>query len=174
MIDHNKIKKVILVDKNDNEIGVEEKIKVHQEGKLHRAISVFVFNSKNELLIQKRAKTKYHCPGLWTNTCCSHPEPGERTEEAAHRRLKDEMGFDCPLKEILTFIYQVDFDNNLSEHEFDHVFIGKFDSKVFPNPKEADDYKWIGLEELKKDIDQSPENYTYWFKVILDKVIARQ
>jgi len=166
---------ILLVDKNDNVIGKEEKIKAHREGKLHRAISIFVFNSKGELLIQKRAKTKYHCGGLWSNTCCSHPRPGEPVEKAVHRRLKDEMGFDCELKEIFSFIYKVKFDNDLFEHEYDHFFIGNFDGEPTPSPEEVDEWEWINLEELKRGIQENPDSYTYWFKISIDKVIsARQ
>lgn len=161
---------VILVDKNDKEIGSEEKMKAHREGKLHRAFSVFVFNLKNELLLQKRAKAKYHTGGLWSNTCCSHPQPGEATEKAAHRRLKEEMGFDCELKEIFSFVYRVKFDNGLSEHEYDHVFIGKSGNKPIPNKDEADGFRWVSLEKLKEDIKKNPEYYTYWLRVSLDKM----
>jgi len=118
---------VVLVDENDNEIGVEEKINAHRKGLLHRAFSIFVFNSKNELLLQKRAADKYHSGGLWSNTCCSHPRPGENLKDAAHRRLQEEMGFDCSLREVFSFLYKKSFDNGLTEHELDHVFFGKFD-----------------------------------------------
>jgi len=161
---------ILLVDKNDNVIGKEEKIKTHREGKLHRAFSIFVFNSKGELVLQKRAKSKYHSAGLWTNTCCSHQRDGETLEKAIHRRLKEEMGFDCKLKEIFTFSYKVKFDNGLFENEYDHVFKGVFDEKPTPNPEEVDEWKWIGLEELKKDIQKNPENYTYWLKVSINKI----
>ena len=163
---------VILVDENDEEVGTEEKIKTHREGKLHRAFSIFVFNPKGELLLQRRAKIKYHSGGLWTNTCCSHPSPGETLEEAVHRRLKEEMGFDCELEEIFSFTYQVKFDNDLFENEYDHVFIGKFDGEPTPNPEEVDEWKWIDLEELKKDIQENPDSYTYWLKQSIDKVIS--
>ncbi len=164
--------KVILVDKNDKEVGIGEKIKTHKEGKLHRAFSIFVFNSKSELLLQKRTKSKYHSGGLWTNTCCSHPIPGESVEETAHRRLKEEMGFDCNLKEIFSFTYKVKFENNLFENEYDHVFIGNFDGKPNPNPEEVDDWKWINLEKLKNDIRENPDRYTYWLKTSIDKIIS--
>ena len=161
---------ILTVDKNDNIIGKEEKIKTHQLGKLHRAFSIFVFNSKGELLLQRRAKTKYHSGGLWTNTCCSHPRVGETLEKSIHRRLKEEMGFDCELKEIFSFIYKVKFDNGLFEHEYDHVFIGNFDGEPNPNPEEVDEWKWVDLEELKGDIRENPDNYTYWLKVSIDKI----
>lgn len=163
---------VILVDEKDNVIGTEEKMKTHQEGKLHRAFSIFVFNSKGELLLQKRAKSKYHSGGLWTNTCCSHPRPEEHIEKAVHRRLKEEMGFDCELKEIFSFTYKAKLDNNLFEHEYDHVFIGNFDGEPNPNPEEVDDWKWVDLEELKKDIRENPDSYTYWLKISIDKIIS--
>lgn len=166
------MEKVILVDKNDKEIGFDEKLKAHQNGgKLHRAFSIFIFNSKKELLLQKRAQGKYHSALLWTNTCCSHPRPAEVLSAAAHRRLKEEMGFDCDLSEKFSFIYKVDLENGLSENEFDHVFFGKFDVEPKPNPKEADSWQWIGLEELKQDIKQNPEKYTYWLKLSLNKII---
>jgi len=163
---------VILVDENDNVIGTEEKIKAHQEGKLHRCFSIFVFNSKDELLLQKRAKSKYHSGGLWSNTCCSHPIHGEPIEKTVHQRLKEEMGFDCELKEIFSFTYKTKLDNNLFEHEYDHVFIGKFDGEPNPNPEEVDEWKWIGLEELKKGIQENPDSYTYWLRVSINKVIS--
>jgi len=161
--------KIILVDENDKEIGLGEKLKVHQEGKLHRCFSLFVFNSKGELMLQQRARSKYHSGGLWTNTCCSHPRKGERTEEAVHRRLREEMGFDCNVKEIFSFIYKAKLDHGLWEHEFDHVYVGKFDSKPRINSEEADDWKWIALSDLEKDIAKNPKNYTVWFKIALHK-----
>lgn len=162
--------KIILVDKKDNEIGVGEKLKVHQEGKLHRAFSIFIFNSKGKMLLQKRAKTKYHSPGLWTNTCCSHPGPNKNLEEEAKRRLKEEMGINCQLREIFSFIYKVNL-GSLIEHEFNHVFIGKFNGKPTVNAKEADDWEWINTKELKKDVRKNPEKYAYWFRLILDRVL---
>jgi isopentenyl-diphosphate delta-isomerase len=163
---------ILTVDEKDNVTGKEEKIKAHREGILHRAFSIFVFNSKGELLLQKRAESKYHSGGLWTNTCCSHQRADENLEEAIHRRLKEEMGFDCELKEAFTFTYRVKFDNGLFENEYDHVFFGKFDGKPEPNPKEVDDWKWVSLEELKKDIEENPDDYTYWLKVSIDRVIS--
>lgn len=163
---------VILVDENDKKVGTEEKIRVHKEGKLHRAFSIFVFNSEGKLLLQKRAKSKYHSGGLWSNTCCSHPKPNESLEKAIHKRLKTEMGFDCELEEIFNFIYSAEFENGLSESEYDHVFKGEFNGKPDPNPNEAEDWKWISLEELKKDMERNPDKYTYWFRASIDRVIS--
>ena len=166
------MEKIILVDEKDNEIGTEEKIKAHQNGgKLHRAFSIFIFNSQGQMLIHKRAKTKYHSPGLWTNACCSHPKPGESLKEAVHRRLKEEMGFDCELEEVFNFIYKADVGNGLTEWEFDHVFIGRFDGEPEPNPEEVDDWKWMNIDELKKDIEQKPEKYTPWFRTAFERVV---
>jgi len=165
---------VVLVDDKDREVGLEEKMKAHEEAKLHRAFSIFVFNSKGQMLLQQRAKTKYHSGGLWTNACCSHPRQGEAVDAAAHRRLKEEMGFDCPLKEEFSFIYKVKLDHGLTEHEFDHILIGKYEEKIEPNPEEADGFKWIGVEELRKDVAANPEKYTTWFKIALNEVLARR
>jgi isopentenyl-diphosphate delta-isomerase len=163
---------VILVDENDKEIGTEEKMKAHEEGVLHRAFSVFVFNSKGGMLLQQRARSKYHSGGLWTNTCCSHPRPGETVEHAAHRRLKEEMGFDCNLKEIAHFIYKAQLDHDLTEHEFDHVFVGRYDEDVNSNQDEVEDVSWVRPDDLKKDIDIHPERYTEWFKIAFKKFSA--
>ena len=166
------MEKVILVDENDKELGFEEKLSAHQNGgKLHRAFSIFVFNSKEELLLQKRAREKYHSALLWANTCCSHPRPGESLEEAVHRRLKEEMGFDCDLEEKFSFIYKVDFENGISENEFDHVFFGRFDGEPNPEPKEVSGWEWVAPEKLKEDIKKNPEKYSYWLKTSLDKVL---
>ena len=162
---------IILVDENDKEIGSEEKMKAHKEGKLHRAFSIFIFNSKNELLLQKRASSKYHSPGLWTNTCCSHPKPGEDVLSAAHRRLKEEMGFDCKLKKIDSLVYKKSFPNGLTEHEYDHLIIGKSDITPKTNKDEADDFKWMALNKITDNIKANPKIYTYWFKITLPKVI---
>jgi len=164
--------KVILVDEKDNEIGVEEKMKAHKEGKLHRAFSVLLFNKKGELLIQKRAKTKYHTPGLWSNTCCSHPGISKDVFKEAAKRLKEELGIDYnpkKLKEIFRFIYKVKV-GNLIENEFNHVIFGKFSGNPKPNRMEVEDWKWIEMKKLKKDIKENPKKYTPWFKLILDKL----
>ncbi|MBU1046481.1 isopentenyl-diphosphate Delta-isomerase [Patescibacteria group bacterium] len=164
-------KKIILVDDKDNEIGKGEKMKVHKEGKLHRAFSIFIFNSKKELLIQKRAINKYHNGGLWSNSCCSHPNYGESLGKATHRRLKEEMGFDCNLVKMSSFIYRKKFENGLIEHEYDHIFVGEYEKEPVPNLEEVEDWRWINLEDLKNDILINSDNYTFWFKKILDKNI---
>ena len=166
------MEQVVLVDENDNQIGIEEKMAAHSNGgKLHRAISVFIFNSKGEMLLQQRALSKYHCPGLWTNTCCTHPRPGETIEASAHRRLREEMGFDCPMKEEFSFCYAADFNNGLTEKEYDHVLIGVYDGKVVPNPEEAENYKHVNAKTLLTDVAKNPESYTAWFKIIAEDVI---
>lgn len=162
---------VILVDRMGREIGTQEKIQAHREGKLHSAFSIFVFNSVGELLLQKRAQTKYHSGGLWTNTCCSHPRPGESYQLAAKRRLNEEMGFDCELTELFSFIYHTQLDNDLFEHELDYVFVGHYNSRPTPDPNEVDDWKWMNINALKQGIQENPENYTYWFKLVLDRVV---
>ena len=159
---------VILVDENDQEIGTMEKQEAHEKGLLHRAFSVFVFNENKELLLQQRALTKYHSAGLWTNTCCSHPRIGETIEQAAHRRLMEEMGFDCDLSTKTSFIYKAAFENGLTEHEFDHVLVGSFNGEINFNPTEVKNFKWINLEELQIDLLQNNQNYTAWFKIIFD------
>lgn len=162
---------IILVDTNDKEIGFEEKMKAHEEGKLHRAFSIYIFNSKGELLLQKREESKYHSGNLWTNTCCSHPRQGETAEEASHRRLQEEMGFDCELKEIFSFVYKVKLGEKLYEHEYDHVLIGQFDGSPKPDPEEVSDWKWVKINELEKDVEDNPDNYTYWFKISFKRVL---
>lgn len=160
---------IILVDEKDNEIGHLSKLEVHQKGLLHRAFSILVFNSEGEVLIQKRAQNKYHSANLWTNTCCSHPKKGETTEEAVHRRLQEEMGFDCTLNFAYKFIYKTELENDLIEHEFDHVYIGEFNGEIHPNYSEISDYKWIKLSDLRNEILFSPEKYTYWFRLIVNE-----
>ncbi len=158
---------VILVDEHDNETGTMEKLQAHLEGKLHRAISVFIFNSKGELLLQQRAAGKYHSANLWTNTSCSHPRPGEQAHDAAVRRLYEEMGMRCQLKEIFGFVYKAHLENNLTEYEFDHVFTGVSDAIPVPDASEAAGWKYIGFEELERDIKLNPGLYTEWFKICL-------
>lgn len=162
--------KVILVDEHDQEIGEAEKMQAHQEARLHRSFTIFIFNSKGETLLQQRAKTKYHSGLLWSNACCGHPRPGETTKEAAQRRLKEEMGFDCELEEILQFTYKVKLDHDLWEHEFDHTFRGIYDGEVKPNLQEADSFKWIEREDLLGDVKDHPAHYTEWFKIVLGRL----
>ena len=167
------MEKVILVNEKDEEIGTEEKIKTHKEGKLHRCFSILIFNSKGELLIQQRAKSKYHSPLLWSNTCCSHPRPNEKIIEAAKRRLKEEMGIKAShLKELSTFTYKAK-SGNFIEHEFDHVFVGKFDGNPKPNKNEVEGFKWVKLQELKRDMKKYPRKYTFWFKRMM-KLYAKK
>ncbi|PKR82166.1 isopentenyl-diphosphate delta-isomerase [Brumimicrobium salinarum] len=158
---------VVLVDEEDNELGTMEKLQAHQEGRLHRAFSVVIFNDQNEMLIHRRAKDKYHCEGLWTNACCSHPRFNESSKEAALRRLQEEMGFTTPIHYFDSFIYKTTFDNGLTEHELDHVFVGRYSNVPKPNPEEVEDFKYINIDLLKKDIQNHPENYTVWFKKII-------
>ena len=164
------MEKVILVDKNDRQIGLMEKQEAHVKGLLHRAFSIFIFNSNNELLIQKRALQKYHSGGLWTNTCCSHPREKETILEAAHRRLHEEMGMTCKLELKFNFIYKAKLDNNLYEHEFDHVFFGVSNNDPKINNQEVDSYDYKPLAFLKKDIVAHPNKYTEWFKICLREV----
>lgn len=163
---------VVLVDTEDRELGLMEKQQAHVAGLLHRAFSVFIFNSQGELMLQQRAASKYHSPTLWTNTCCSHPRENESYEEAAHRRLVEEMGFDCDLTFKFSFIYKAQLANGLTEHELDHVFIGYYNDEPKLNKEEVMAYKWINMYELKNDIIQNPENYTAWFKIIFDQYLA--
>ncbi|QYA25714.1 isopentenyl-diphosphate Delta-isomerase [Gramella sp. MT6] len=161
--------KVILVNEKDEQIGLMEKIEAHEKALLHRAFSVFVFNDKNELMIQQRALSKYHSPGLWTNTCCSHQREGESNVEAGKRRLQEEMGFSTELKDTISFIYKAPFDNGLTEHEFDHILVGNFEGVPALNPDEVAAWKWVSLDDLKVDMKKNPHIYTEWFKIIFDK-----
>jgi len=161
---------VILVDQNDNQVGVMEKMQAHVEAVLHRAFSVFIFNSKGELMLQQRAQSKYHSPGLWSNTCCSHPRPGEKTEAAAHRRMKEEMGFDCNFTEAFSFVYKAPFTNELTEHEYDHIFIGISDELPVINKEEAEAFKMVTLDNVRKEMDEDPEKFTVWFRIAFDRV----
>ena len=160
--------KVILVDENDNQVGLMPKLEAHQKGLLHRAFSVFIFNSKYELLLQKRASSKYHSGGLWTNTCCSHPREGEEILDAAKRRLIEEMGIDTSLRKVHDFIYKAELDNDLTEHEFDHVLYGIYNEDPIINKDEADDFKWIDMDSLNEDIKTNGDNYTIWFKIAFE------
>lgn len=164
------MKEVILVNEFDQQIGVLEKLEAHQKGLLHRAFSVFVFNDSNELMLQRRAFDKYHSGGLWTNTCCSHPAPDESIEEACHRRLKEEMGFDTTLEFVTSFIYKAELDKNLTEHEFDHVYLGKYNGNPVINESEVSEWKFVSLGDLENDMKKNPDHYTVWFKIIFSKV----
>lgn len=161
--------KVILVDINDKPIGLMNKMEAHEKALLHRAFSVFVLNSNNEIMLQQRASHKYHSPLLWTNTCCSHQRAGETNLQAGTRRLEEEMGFVVSLKELFSFIYKAPFDNGLTEHEFDHVMIGYSNDEPKINSEEVESWKWMKIEEVKNDIENHPEIYTVWFKIIFDK-----
>ena len=163
---------VVLVDEQDNPIGKMEKQQAHIEGLLHRAFSIFIFNSEKKLLLQKRASSKYHCGGLWTNSCCSHPRENENIQDAANRRLAEEMGMQCSLKPIFTFMYRAEFDNGLIEHEFDHVFFGESDQNPKINPEEVETYRYIAMENLQQEVKEFPQNYTPWFIIALDRVLA--
>jgi isopentenyl-diphosphate Delta-isomerase len=158
---------VILVDRDDAAIGRAEKTRAHQEGLLHRAFSVFVFDGRGSLLLQRRALTKYHSGGLWSNTCCSHPRPGEGTEEAAHRRLAEEMGFDCPLEHVYRFVYRAPLDHGLQEHEVDHVFFGRFDGEVRGDAAEVLDWRWCSLDAVRQGLAARPGDYTVWFRLAM-------
>jgi len=160
---------VILVDENDNQIGLMPKMEAHEKAVLHRAFSVFVFNEKNELMLQQRALHKYHSPGLWTNTCCSHQRDGESNLTAGKRRLFEEMGFVTELKETTSFIYKAPFENGLTEYEYDHILVGHYEKNPEINKEEVAEWKWMNLELVKKDINNCPDNYTAWFKIIFEK-----
>lgn len=160
---------VILVNEQDEQIGLSEKLAAHKSGELHRAVSVFVFNKKGELLLQKRASTKYHGAGLWTNTCCTHPRDGETSEACAIRRLKEEMGIDAEVEKQFSFVYKAEVENGLIENEYDHVFFGVYDGKIELNPNEAEDCTFASLDKVFTDAANHPEKYSIWFRIIIDK-----
>jgi isopentenyl-diphosphate delta-isomerase len=163
------VERVILVDRNDRETGVMGKLRAHREGVLHRAFSVFVLNSQGDLLVQKRSEYKYHTGGLWTNTCDGHPRPGETTAAAAHRRLAEEMGFDCALDEAFAFVYHADLGGGLIENEYDHVLIGTYDGEPAPNPDEIETTRWVAPDALDQDMRRFPERYAPWFRLAFDR-----
>lgn len=163
---------VILVDSNDNEVGIEGKLAAHCGGLLHRAVSVFVFDSNGRLLLQKRASAKYHSGGLWSNTCCGHPRPGEHQTSAARRRLREEMGIDCELLQVFSFTYRAAFDNQLIENEYDHVFFGKYDGDPISNPEEVEGWAWMELDSLHQDMINNPAFYSAWFVACIEKVLT--
>jgi isopentenyl-diphosphate delta-isomerase len=160
---------LILVDEQNNVTGYGEKLQVHQDGHLHRAFSLFVVNGAGQLMLQRRAIEKYHSGGLWANTCCSHPLKGEDREDTIHRRLLEEMGFDCELRPMFHFIYRAELDNGLTEYELDQVYIGFYEEAPLPNPDEVCDWKWMDIEELKKDIVARPGKYVYWLKAAFNE-----
>jgi isopentenyl-diphosphate delta-isomerase len=160
------LEQVILVNEQDEMLGLMEKMEAHEKGLLHRAFSVFIFNDDGEMMLQQRAHSKYHSGGLWTNTCCSHPRAGESNVDAAKRRLQEEMGFSCDVEKAFDFIYKKHLDKGLIEHEFDHVFFGKYNGKPSINPEEVGDWKWLHPMEVAADIKHHPEKYTEWFKII--------
>ena len=161
---------VVLVNEQDVQIGTMEKMQAHQEGLLHRAFSIFIFNNKGEMLLQQRAANKYHSPNLWSNACCSHPMPGEKTEAAAHRRLEEELGFDTSLIHDFHFIYKAQFENGLIEHEFDHVFVGTYNGSILPNSLEVKDYCFMKWEDIENSLQTHPHKYSEWFKIAFEKM----
>lgn len=163
--------KVVLVNEQDEAIGVENKIRAHLLGVLHRAFSVFVINAAGQLLLQKRALTKYHSRGLWSNTCCSHPRPDESVQDAARRRLREEMGFDTALSELFNFIYRAELEDGLVEYEYDHVLVGSFDGVPQPDPAEVTEWRWADIATLGADLKNHPESYTYWFRIAFDRFL---
>ena len=161
---------VILVNEQDEPVGTMEKLEAHQKGLLHRAFSVFIVNAAGEMLLQQRAQDKYHSGGLWTNACCSHPLPGEDTLAASHRRLVEEMGFDCPLEEIFSFTYHARFENGLTEHEFDHVFVGTYDGDVTPDRSEVQAHRYLPLDRIRALLQEEPAAFTHWFHLAFPKI----
>ena len=162
--------KVVLIDENDVEVGTMPKMEAHQKALLHRAISVFIFNEKGEWLLQRRALSKYHSSGLWSNAACTHPRPNESYLKAAERRLLEEMGLQCELTDLFNFIYKEKLDNELTEHELDHVFIGYSEEVPNYNAEEVCDFKYIDFDELANDIREQADKYTYWFKHVYENV----
>ena len=167
-----KVQEVILVTEDDEMIGTAEKMKAHTDGLLHRAFSIFLFDKEGRLLLQQRSLNKYHGAGLWSNTCCSHPYPGEEVEEAARRRLQEEMGFTTPLLKLFEFRYKAEVENNLIEHEYDHVFVGSYEGKVDFNPGEVLNYKYEDMEEIEKTMKEYPRKYTSWFRIAFPSIEA--
>lgn len=164
---------VILVDESDRETGTMEKLKAHQLGALHRAFSVCIFDGAGRILIHRRASGKYHSSGLWTNTCCSHPRPGEDTSSAAHRRLIEEMGFSTPLQFAFSFVYHASLDSGLIEHELDHVYTGMWEGTPTPDPSEVSEWKYAQVDELISEMDRNPERFTAWFKILLPNLLEQ-
>ena len=166
------LEQVILVDQSDKQIGVMEKMEAHRQGLLHRAFSIFLINDRAEMLLQQRALNKYHSGGLWTNACCSHPKPGESTDHAAERRLREEMGVVCNLNPIFQFSYKSSLNNGLIEHEFDHVYLGKFNGVPVVNEQEVSDWKYLSIPEIQEDLENNPKLYSSWFKIAFPKLMS--
>jgi len=169
LIDNSR-EEVILVDENDTPLGAMEKLEAHRKALLHRAFSVFIFNGRGEMLLQQRAHKKYHSAGLWTNACCSHPRPGEDTRDAAIRRLKEELGFTTSLEKIFAFTYRSEFENGLTEFEFDHVFVGAYDEPILPNREEVCDYCFKSLDEISEGLQSNSHQYTSWFHLAFPRI----
>jgi isopentenyl-diphosphate Delta-isomerase len=165
------LERVVLVDAEDREVGTEEKLHAHREGLLHRALSVFLFNARGELLLQRRSLGKYHSAGLWTNTCCSHPRPHERVTQAAARRLREELGIECHLERAFSFLYRAEVTGGLIEHEFDHVFIGRFEGEPRPDPAEVAATRWVSPAELQRELSSDPTAFTPWLHLCLERVL---
>jgi isopentenyl-diphosphate Delta-isomerase len=172
ILEKKRMTEVVLVNELDEPTGTMEKMAAHQGPHLHRAFSVFLFNKNKQMLLQRRALKKYHSGGLWTNTCCSHPYPGEAVAIGASRRLMEEMGIETPLQKAFHFIYQADFDNGLNEYEFDHVFIGEFEGPINPDPAEVADYCYKSIADIKRDIKLRSDMYTAWFQIALPMLEA--
>jgi len=166
------MEEVILVNEKDEVIGRMEKMDAHKTGVLHRAFSIFIFNDRQEMLLQQRSLNKYHSGGLWTNACCSHPRPGENTLQAAQRRLKEEMGFDTILREVFDFTYRATFDNGLTEWEFDHVFVGYYDGVLHPNKEEVESYTFYSMDTIQEMLTKQPEVFTVWFQIAFSKILS--
>ncbi len=164
---------LVAVDEQDRETGVVELMTAHRQGILHRAFSIFVFDDADRLLLQRRATGKYHSGGLWSNTCCSHPRVGESLLAGAHRRLREEMGFDCPLRVVFGFVYRAELDHGLAEHEYDHVVVGRFPGTPVPNADEVADWKWEDLPAIRSQLTDTPRAFTAWFGMALDGLLAR-
>ena len=162
--------KIILVNEHDDMVGTIDKMEAHKQGLLHRAFSIFIFNSKGEMLLQQRALTKYHSAGLWTNACCSHPMPGEKTIDAAQRRLMEELGFETSIEKIFDFTYKAEFDNGLTEHEFDHVFAGEYEGGIDANPDEVEDFSYKEIPQIKNMLQDHPQKFTAWFLIAFPKI----
>jgi isopentenyl-diphosphate Delta-isomerase len=162
---------VILVNEEDQPVGTMEKMMVHHQGLLHRAFSVFIFDRQGNMLLQKRAAGKYHGAGLWTNACCSHPYPGESTEAAAERRLYEELGFNSPLKKAFEFVYKANVENDLIEHEYDHVYIGTYEGEINPDEAEVSEYRFVDLLQIERELEEQPANFTTWFKIAFPRVV---